>query len=188
MAQEIRPVDSYQPGERIAMSFRVPAFLKQWLLDCSEASGRGLGLEIEVRLDRCRIAENDLAYFGTLDLAFGPSNAAVMLLIGLILSDGQTNVWEKGPLHPEAAVLMAAALAKIITILTGIETSVRRPASIAPETWEMRMNLMLRPLRQIQDFLVGRRSTAARSLDQLIVDRLTEDQKRRIAEEELASD
>ena len=184
MAQEIRPAASYQLGERIPMSWRVPAFLKQWLVDISEASGRSLGQEIELTLDRARVAERDLPYFGTLDLAIGASNTGAILLLGLILSDNDRSIWEahKTPEHPDGRAVVAAALAMAIGIVFGVDISVARPGTISEGTWELRLGLMLEPVRQIRDFLVGDRPAPARFFDELIIDRLTAAQKQRIAD------
>jgi len=60
MAQEIRPAASYEPAERVVMSWRVPRTLKAWLVADAEASGRSLSQQIELQLERARDAEHGL--------------------------------------------------------------------------------------------------------------------------------
>jgi hypothetical protein len=98
------------------------------------------------------------------------------------MSDAQGNtIEEEGFTHPEAGAVIASAIARTMSILLDVEIAVPRPPGISRETWELRLDMALGPLYQIRDLLTGVESKPARLLDQLVIDRLTDTQKQRIA-------
>jgi hypothetical protein len=170
----------YPPGERISVSWRATAELNGWIDAQAEASGRSKSQQIELMLQRAADAERD--FYGSATLAFGQNNSGIVLLLGLVMSDAETNAIEIGHDHPDAAAVAAAVMARTLSILLDVEIVVGRPPGVSRDTWEMRIDNVLRPLKRLRDCLNGDPgSPPPRLIDQLVIDRLTDAQKARIA-------
>jgi hypothetical protein len=81
------PARTYEPGERVAMSFRVTPIFKAKIDEAARKSGRSLMKEIEFRLEQSLNEERHLT--DALELAFGRQVAGLMLAIGCLLREGQ---------------------------------------------------------------------------------------------------
>jgi len=181
-----RPAETYDPAARVPLSFRVRPAVKARIVQAAEASGRSLMAEVETLMERAIEAESGL--LAALDMAYGRTNNAIAMLVGLIASDAQRNSAEPWFEDSEPAAELAAALAITIAVITGTEIpAVPAPPAVSEATWKMRVALCLRPLKEISDYLSGKRATPARFLDEMILDRLTNDLRKRIAEAELPS-
>lgn len=139
------PARDYDPGERVAISWRITPELKQRLDKCAAASGRSLSQEIELRLEQSMQADTTL--FLALDLACGPEKAGLVLLITLILQEAVSREAADCLGDPEIAVAMAAALARAIAAVL--------PETAEAVTDERRVRRYLRPLQQVRDHLNG---------------------------------
>jgi hypothetical protein len=76
-----------EPGERVAMSFRVTPESKEKLDHAAKSSGRSLAQEIEFRLERSFDEERHLA--DALELVFDRQVAGLMLAIGCVMKEAQ---------------------------------------------------------------------------------------------------
>jgi hypothetical protein len=81
------PARTPEPGERVAMSFRVTPEFKAKLDRTAQTSGRSLAQEVEFRLERSFDEERHLAE--ALELAFDRQVAGLMLAIGCVMKEAE---------------------------------------------------------------------------------------------------
>jgi hypothetical protein len=112
------PARTPEPGERVAMSFRVTPELKAKLDRAAETSGRSLAQEIELRLERSLDAQHQLV--DALGLAFGRQVAALVLLMGLVTK--QTVFFAREPRRPgdQASISNAFVFAHVTSAINEV--------------------------------------------------------------------
>jgi len=161
------------------MSWRVTPHLKGWLDQVAAENGRSLAQEIELRLEMSRETERGLLDIH--DIAFGAATSGLMLLIGLLGAEARRHGAESWGADPEADAVIAAACARVLGILFGVEIEVVRPGSITEQDWERRIAIDLQPLYGICDYLASDPRPPGRILIRQICERLGEVVRGRLA-------
>jgi hypothetical protein len=156
---------------RITKAFRVTPELDQQIVAGATASGRSEMQHMEMLLQRAVDAEVQIG--GLFDLVFGQINSAIAALLGLILVESEGNTSEPPLSHPDGNATIAAALAWTIAALTETDITVVRPEHISQITWDMRLNMCLRPVARILDHLDNDPEGAPlRPLDEEVIKKL----------------
>ena len=186
MPRPRRPADSFEPGQRVPLNFRVRLPLRQRIERRADAAGRSMLSESEFMLERADAAEDQIG--GLFDLVFGRLNSGIALLCGLILSESQGNTFEPELSHPEGNATIAAALAWTISALTEVEITVARPETISEGTWLLRLRLTLQPVARIIDHLEGHAVGPLRPLDEEIIKKLGPEFCRRLRDAQYPPD